>query len=101
MASTFVAISVPPLSVPTSGRTRWHGCVAGIHVLNAALKQDVDGWNKSSHDGSALHWAVRLLCRQHRAFAPGAYQAAGHGAGMLAALEDWRAGDHRRFIALD
>src|ERR1700746_3066926 len=44
---------------------------------------------------------ARLFRGQHRTLASGAHQAAGHGASMLAALEDRRAGDHCRFIALD
>src|SRR5207248_6475889 len=42
-----------------------------------------------------------LFRRQYRAFASGANESARHGAGMFAALEDRRTGDHRRFIALD
>src|SRR6516164_8727042 len=44
---------------------------------------------------------ARLLRRQNRAFAPGANEPAGHGAGMFAAREDRRAGDHCRLITLD
>src|SRR4051812_27742366 len=44
---------------------------------------------------------VALRRRQGFADAAGAHEAAGQGAGVLAALEDRRAGDDRRFVALD
>jgi hypothetical protein len=43
-------VAEPVIGPATSGRTRWLAYVAGIHVLDAALKQDVEGRNKSGHD---------------------------------------------------
>src|SRR6266699_2786940 len=44
----------------------------------------------------------RSLCRLYNlAIAAGAHEPAGHRAGVLAVLEDRRAGDQRRLVALD
>jgi hypothetical protein len=45
-------VAEPVIGPATSGRTRWLAHVAGTHDLQRlALLQDVDGRNKSGHDG--------------------------------------------------
>ena len=51
-------VAEPVIGPATSGRTRWLAYVAGIHVFNAVQRsstlcnKDVDGRNKSGHDGA-------------------------------------------------
>jgi hypothetical protein len=56
---------MPAHSAPEDARER--ACAAGIHVLLASsMTKDVNGWNKSGHDGGWVRIITGLRCPRIR-----------------------------------